>query len=144
MPMTSLITVTREMIRLTRAYLPKDLKFGGNSEDVLAGYNLSSPSPNGRRFIQRHIDALFDSSMMNLDIGEIAERYLAPSAVAFGRNLVEAEIDETFGLFVPQSGVIEAVRDQFDGLSMRSLICYEPHTDQSVIRYDVLFTGKSR
>lgn len=36
-------------------------------------------------------------------------------------------------------GVVEAARHTMDGVSMRSLVCYEPGTDQPVDRLDVLF-----
>ncbi len=36
-------------------------------------------------------------------------------------------------------GVIEAARHTMDDISMRSLVCYEPSTDQPVDRLDVLF-----
>lgn len=36
-------------------------------------------------------------------------------------------------------GVIEAARHTMDNVSMRSLVCYEPGTDQPVDRLDVLF-----
>lgn len=44
-------------------------------------------------------------------------------------------------LWVPPGGrgVIEASRTEMDGLSMRSLVCYEPGTDQPIDRLDILF-----
>src|SRR5581483_10467586 len=36
-------------------------------------------------------------------------------------------------------GVIEAARHTMDNVSMRSLVCYEPGTDQPVDRLDILF-----
>ncbi len=36
-------------------------------------------------------------------------------------------------------GVVEAARHTMDGVSMRSLVCYEPGTDQPIDRLDVLF-----
>lgn len=44
-------------------------------------------------------------------------------------------------LWVPpnEKGVIAAARHEFDTLSMRSLVCYEPTTDISVDRLDILF-----
>jgi hypothetical protein len=36
-------------------------------------------------------------------------------------------------------GVVEAARHEMDDVSMRSLVCYEPGTDQPVDRLDVLF-----
>lgn len=44
-------------------------------------------------------------------------------------------------LWMPEGGkgVVEAARHTMDGVSMRSLVCYEPGTDQPVDRLDVLF-----
>ena len=44
-------------------------------------------------------------------------------------------------LWIPPSGrgVIDAARHEFDELSMRSLVCYEPATDQPIDRLDILF-----
>ena len=44
-------------------------------------------------------------------------------------------------LWIPPSGrgVIDAARHEFDDLSMRSLVCYEPSTDQPIDRLDILF-----
>jgi P22 coat protein - gene protein 5 len=38
-----------------------------------------------------------------------------------------------------ERGVIAAARHEYDTLSMRSLICYEPSTDQPIDRLDILF-----
>jgi len=44
-------------------------------------------------------------------------------------------------LWIPpnEKGVIAAARHEFDRLSMRSLVCYEPTTDQPIDRLDILF-----
>jgi hypothetical protein len=44
-------------------------------------------------------------------------------------------------LWIPPSekGVIAAARHNYDQLSMRSLVCYEPSTDQPIDRLDILF-----
>jgi hypothetical protein len=44
-------------------------------------------------------------------------------------------------LWIPpnEKGVIAAARHNFDTLSMRSLVCYEPSTDQPIDRLDILF-----
>lgn len=44
-------------------------------------------------------------------------------------------------LWIPpnEKGVIAAARHSFDELSMRSLVCYEPSTDQPLDRIDILF-----
>lgn len=44
-------------------------------------------------------------------------------------------------LWMPPNGrgVIEAARHEMDNASMRSLVCYEPATDQPIDRLDVLF-----
>lgn len=38
-----------------------------------------------------------------------------------------------------EKGVIAAARHSFDDMSMRSLVCYEPSTDQPIDRLDILF-----
>lgn len=44
-------------------------------------------------------------------------------------------------LWIPpnEKGVIAAARHEYDKVSMRSLVCYEPTTDQPIDRLDVLF-----
>jgi hypothetical protein len=44
-------------------------------------------------------------------------------------------------LWIPpnEKGVIAAARHNYDSLSMRSLVCYEPSTDQPIDRLDILF-----
>jgi hypothetical protein len=44
-------------------------------------------------------------------------------------------------LWIPpnEKGVIAAARHNYDSLSMRSLVCYEPTTDQPIDRLDILF-----
>jgi len=44
-------------------------------------------------------------------------------------------------LWIPPNGkgVIASARHEFDDLSMRSLVCYEPTTDQPIDRLDILF-----
>jgi hypothetical protein len=44
-------------------------------------------------------------------------------------------------LWIPpnEKGVIAAARHSFDDCSMRSLVCYEPSTDQPIDRLDILF-----
>lgn len=57
---------------------------------------------------------------------------------AFAR---EAITMVTADLWMPPAGkgVIEAARHMMDSVSMRSLVCYEPATDQPIDRLDVLF-----
>jgi hypothetical protein len=59
-------------------------------------------------------------------------------SIAFERDMVSLVIAP---LWMPPSGkgVIEASRHEFDRCSLRSLVCYEPGTDQPVDRVDVLF-----
>ena len=59
-------------------------------------------------------------------------------SLAFQRDAVSLVIAP---LWVPPNGkgVIEAARHEFDRCSLRSLVCYEPGTDQPVDRLDVLF-----
>jgi hypothetical protein len=44
-------------------------------------------------------------------------------------------------LWIPpnEKGVIAAARHEYDTLSMRSLVTYEPSTDQPIDRLDILF-----
>ena len=44
-------------------------------------------------------------------------------------------------LWIPpnEKGVISAARHNYDNLSMRSIVCYEPSTDQPIDRLDILF-----
>lgn len=59
-------------------------------------------------------------------------------SLAFQRDAVSLVIAP---LWMPPNGkgVIEASRHEFDRCSLRSLVCYEPGTDQPVDRIDVLF-----
>jgi hypothetical protein len=59
-------------------------------------------------------------------------------SLAFERNAVSLVIAP---LWMPPNGkgVIEAARHEFDRCSLRSLVCYEPGTDQPVDRVDALF-----
>jgi len=59
-------------------------------------------------------------------------------SLAFQRDAVSLVIAP---LWMPPSGkgVIEAERHEFDRCSLRSLVCYEPGTDQPIDRIDVLF-----
>lgn len=59
-------------------------------------------------------------------------------SIAFQREAVSLVIAP---LWMPTGGkgVIEAARHEFDRCSLRSLVCYEPGTDQPVDRLDVLF-----
>ncbi len=59
-------------------------------------------------------------------------------SLAFERTAVSLVIAP---LWMPPNGkgVIEAARAEFDRCSIRSIVCYEPGTDQPVDRVDVLF-----
>ncbi len=59
-------------------------------------------------------------------------------SVAFQRDAVSLVIAP---LWMPPGGkgVVEAARHEFDRCSLRSLVCYEPGTDQPIDRIDVLF-----
>jgi hypothetical protein len=59
-------------------------------------------------------------------------------SIAFQRDAVSLVIAP---LWMPPGGkgVVEAARHEFDRCSLRSLVCYEPGTDQPVDRVDVLF-----
>jgi hypothetical protein len=59
-------------------------------------------------------------------------------SIAFQREMVTLVIAP---LWMPPSGkgVIEAARHEFDKCSLRSIVCYEPSTDQPIDRLDVLF-----
>lgn len=59
-------------------------------------------------------------------------------SIAFQREAVSLVIAP---LWMPPNGkgVIEAARHEFDRCSIRSIVCYEPGTDQPVDRVDVLF-----
>lgn len=68
----------------------------------------------------------------------------ANAGVTYRENLVYAPDAITMvvaPLWMPEGekGVIAAARHSFDDLSMRSLICYEPSTDQPIDRLDILF-----
>lgn len=45
----------------------------------------------------------------------------------------------TADLYMPTAGVVEAHRDVFDGVSMRSIVAYAVGTDQTIDRLDVIF-----
>lgn len=59
-------------------------------------------------------------------------------SIAFQRDAVSLVIAP---LWIPPNGkgVVESARHEFDRCSIRSLVCYEPGTDQPVDRADVLF-----
>jgi P22 coat protein - gene protein 5 len=59
-------------------------------------------------------------------------------SLAFQRDAVSLVIAP---LWIPPNGkgVVEAARHEFDRCSIRSLVCYEPGTDQPIDRLDVLF-----
>jgi len=59
-------------------------------------------------------------------------------SIAFERSAVSLVIAP---LWMPPNGkgVVEAARHDYDRCSLRSIVCYEPGTDQPVDRVDVLF-----
>jgi P22 coat protein - gene protein 5 len=59
-------------------------------------------------------------------------------SLAFQRDAVSLVIAP---LWMPPNGkgVVESARHEFDRCSLRSLVCYEPGTDQPIDRVDVLF-----
>jgi hypothetical protein len=66
------------------------------------------------------------------------------ASVTYRENLVYAPDAITLvvaPLWIPpnEKGVIAAARHEYDRLSMRSLVCYEPTTDQPIDRLDILF-----
>jgi hypothetical protein len=66
------------------------------------------------------------------------------AGVTYRKNIAfvrEAISMVTADLWMPPAGkgVIEAARHSMDGVSMRSLVCYEPGTDQPIDRLDTLF-----
>ena len=68
----------------------------------------------------------------------------ANASVTYLENLVYAPDAITLvvaPLWIPpnEKGVIAAARHSFDDLSMRSLVVYEPTTDQPIDRLDILF-----
>ena len=68
----------------------------------------------------------------------------ANASVTYRQNLAYAPEAITMvvaPLWIPPSekGVIAAARHNFDSLSMRSLVVYEPSTDQPIDRLDILF-----
>jgi hypothetical protein len=68
----------------------------------------------------------------------------ANASVTYRQNLAYAPDAITMvvaPLWIPPSekGVIAAARHEYDRLSMRSLVCYEPSTDQPIDRLDILF-----
>ena len=68
----------------------------------------------------------------------------ANASVTYRENLAYAPDAITMvvaPLWIPpnEKGVIAAARHEFDSLSMRSLVCYEPTTDQPIDRLDILF-----
>src|SRR5262249_49840991 len=68
----------------------------------------------------------------------------ANANVTYRRNICYAPDAITMAvapLWIPpnEKGVIAAARHSFDDLSMRSLVCYEPTTDQPIDRIDILF-----
>lgn len=68
----------------------------------------------------------------------------ANASVTYRQNLAYAPDAITMvvaPLWIPPNdkGVIASARHEFDNLSMRSLVCYEPSTDQPIDRLDILF-----
>lgn len=68
----------------------------------------------------------------------------ANAGVTYRENLAYAPDGITMvvaPLWIPpnEKGVIAAARHNYDTLSMRSLVCYEPSTDQPIDRLDILF-----
>ncbi len=68
----------------------------------------------------------------------------ANAGVTYRQNIVYAPDAITMvvaPLWIPpnEKGVIAAARHNYDSLSMRSLVCYEPSTDQPIDRLDILF-----
>ena len=68
----------------------------------------------------------------------------ANASVTYRENLAYAPDAITLvvaPLWIPpnEKGVIAAARHNYDSLSMRSLVCYEPTTDQPIDRLDILF-----
>lgn len=68
----------------------------------------------------------------------------ANASVTYRQNLAYAPDAITMvvaPLWIPpnEKGVIAAARHNYDNLSMRSLVCYEPTTDQPIDRLDILF-----
>ncbi len=68
----------------------------------------------------------------------------ANASVTYRQNLAYAPDAFTIAvapLWIPpnEKGVIAAARHSFDDLSMRSLVVYEPTTDQPIDRIDILF-----
>jgi P22 coat protein - gene protein 5 len=68
----------------------------------------------------------------------------ANASVTYRQNIVYAPDAFTMAvapLWIPpnEKGVIAAARHSFDDLSMRSLVVYEPSTDQPIDRLDILF-----
>src|SRR5258707_5532744 len=68
----------------------------------------------------------------------------ANAGVTYRENLIYAPDAITLvvaPLWIPpnEKGVIAAARHSYDTLSMRSLVCYEPTTDQPIDRLDILF-----
>jgi hypothetical protein len=68
----------------------------------------------------------------------------ANASVTYRENLAyspDAIVLVVAPLWIPpnEKGVIAAARHSFDDLSMRSLVCYEPSTDQPIDRLDILF-----
>lgn len=66
------------------------------------------------------------------------------ASVTYRKNIAYAKDAVTMvvaPLWMPEGGrgVIEAARHTMDMVSMRSLVCYEPATDQPIDRLDVLF-----
>lgn len=66
---------------------------------------------------------------------------VAPAGATYRRNIAyvpDAITMATADLELPE-GVWERSRSMFDGISMRSILAYQPGTDQAIDRLDVLF-----
>ena len=74
-------------------------------------------------------------------INNAAISLATPANSVYRKNFVfakECVTMVTADLEIPPANV-KAARDQYDGVSMRSLVTYVPGTDQTVARTDVLF-----
>ena len=63
-------------------------------------------------------------------------------AAGYRRNMVlrpEAVTLVMADLWMPDKGVVESARESFDGVSLRMITAYDPQTDQTYTRLDVLY-----
>lgn len=71
-----------------------------------------------------------------------AIRLATPASTTYAKNIAfypKAITMATADLWTPTQGVVEAARDNYDGVSMRMLTAYMPGTDQAITRLDLLF-----